>query len=147
MVATKYPISQFLDKAAFNGVNVPYPLPTGWSLRDSGWPADWVRDQGTNAIMPLEKFEQLAVERRAYAAELARQHVAQARAKIKELEPQLRQKTADLKALISDLVATNPDDVATFLGVMARTRDTVLSRVAVVSSIAAQRATVESSQS
>jgi hypothetical protein len=140
-MANKYPVSAVLDKAQRNGMTAPWPLPAGHRLRDHGWPNDWVQDAATNMIMPAEKFDELARERRSFAAEQTAHQVASARSAIRELESEQKRLTSELLGFIGELqktVKANPDDVAAILGLTRSVSDRASARASTVSALIGQ---------
>jgi hypothetical protein len=145
-MVNKYPVSAVLDAARRNGMTAPWALPAGHRLRDHGWPADWVLDPPTNMIMPRQKFDELARERRSFAAEQTAQQVASARSAIRELETDCKRLTAELVSFVGDLqkaIKTDPDDVAAILALTRSITDRANSRAATMSTLVGQRMLIQ----
>jgi 1,6-anhydro-N-acetylmuramate kinase len=144
-MASKYPVIAMLERARRYGSRIPFEPPEGYRSSLSPIPPTWVMDSATNMIMPPEKFEELAQERRRYAAELKAQHLAAARAVVRDLEPEQKRLTTELASCAAELAAavkTDPGDHAAIVAAARSVMDRSNSRASVSSALAGQRFTI-----
>jgi len=102
---SKYPTIEALQGQRLN--TFPFgPPPPGWPHITDGW----VIDSSTGAYFPPDKWEQLQAERRAFNRNQELQQAGNLRSVIKDLERELRERTAELKGLVAAVAKVDIDD-------------------------------------
>jgi hypothetical protein len=145
-MASRYPISELIDRAKFFGMRTPFDLPAGFRPSTDRLPSHWVLDPSTNMVMPAEKHKVLTRERLAYRAEQRAQHLASARMTVRELESEQKRLTGELLSFVGDLekaVHRDPDDLPAIFAITHNISDRARSRASTMSALIGQRQLIQ----